>query len=188
MVSMQRLRAETSALYAILRQLLSPDQIATSKAAYTNMLLRMYESIWPVETYLESLVQSDIFPLVLPDGEQRFEKRAWLASDLAAMGEAELAKTSLVDDPCPERGPECAAGFLYVLERIAYDSQWTATELRRQLGITETNGGSFFAGYGSERDEKWHSFRAWITSLPLDEREVITAAQTAFERFISAWR
>jgi heme oxygenase len=184
MISMQRLRAETSALYAILRQILSPEQIASSHAAYTAMMLRVFASIWPVETYLETLVDSEAFPDQIPDQDQRFQKRTWLANDLAALGISNLPTVAMNTDLCPDRSVECAVGYLYVLERIAYDSQWTATELRRRLGITETSGGSFFAGYRSDKDDRWQAFRAWLTSLPFDERHVITAVQIAFERFI----
>lgn len=188
MVMMQRLRAETSALYAILRQVLSPEQIASSKADYASMLRRIYVSVWPVESYLESLAYSDLFPVAIPDRERRFQKRAWLANDLAALDVANLPSVSTTGDLCPDRGVECAVGYLYVLERLAYDSQWTATELRRRLGVIDSTGGSFFAGYRNDRDEMWQAFRAWLTSLPLDERHMITAAQIAFEHFISAWR
>lgn len=188
MVMMQRLRAETSALYAILRQVLSPEHIASSRAAYTSMLRRMYASIWPVESYIESLAHSDFFPLAIPDRDQRFQKRDWLANDLAALDVPNLPAVSAGEELFPDREIESAVGHLYVLERITYDSHWTATELRRRLGITSDAGASFFAGYKTEKDEMWQAFRAWMTSLPLDERHVTTAAQIAFERFICAWR
>ena len=55
-------------------------------------------------------------------------------------------------------------GCLYVLEGSSFGGTLIARHLRDHLGITESNGVGYFAGYGEHTGSMWSAFRASLSA------------------------
>lgn len=80
-------------------------------------------------------------------------------------------------------------GVLYVMEGSTLGGKYIAKMIQGQLKIEETNGLTFFNGYGDQTENMWTSFKEsidGITLTTLEKETVIEAANDTFMHF-SNW-
>lgn len=77
-----------------------------------------------------------------------------------------------------------AFGSLYVIEGSTLGGQVISRHLRKHLGITPANGGSFLVSYGTQVGPMWKEFGAAITAFAQggqNDAAILDAASETFE-------
>lgn len=150
----EALRAATRAQHrtvdssAVMRPLLRPG---LSVAQYTHALRALYRAMAACEAALRAA--APVWSAAGLDWHPRLRKTAWLADDLAALGEAPPPVS-----PAPLRLdtlPRCA-GALYVLEGSTRGGQVLLTRLR--AGAAPARALRYFAGYGADTARRWEGY------------------------------
>lgn len=142
-------------------------------------LLRHYASLYAVlEDALDRAGER------LPTGFDWPSRRKlpWLEDDLRVLG---------IDRPDGRSWAALSAiehaaatiGMIYTIEGSTLGGRVIGDRLRRNLGIDETSGGRFFAGYGSETGARWRATCEAIESIADDEAAIAMAARRAGEVF-----
>lgn len=157
-----RLREATSELHRQLEEQLNLLDPALTQDGYRMLLERFYGYYEPFEKRLAAAVAQ------MPPLSFAIVNRAeLLARDLAALG---ISSTTLVKLPLCTELPRITtlaevAGCLYVIEGASLGGQVITRTLKRQLGIHERNGGSFFTGEGSLTASRWKRVLEWIAQV-----------------------
>ena len=161
---------ETKLSKALLSNDVSPED-------YTAYLLKMQAVIFFCEHTIFPLIK-DIIPVI---DERR--KLPLINKDLEYLGNQQPAINNFHPfDNSISAG--FAMGYMYVIEGSTLGGRVILKHISDKLGVTENNGGSFFAGYGVTTGSKWKNF---IETLVVYEEkckcgdEIIEGAKQAFE-------
>jgi heme oxygenase len=182
---LNRLKQETEALHRQAEEALDLPSRLSSRAAYADMLARMFGFYAPVEAKLQ---QGELLESLGLDGNDRaktpllrkdLEKLGWVPSRIDA-----LPICSQV--PAVEDAPKLL-GALYVLEGATLGGRWIRLQANEKLGIGEEGGGSFFAGYGPRTGAMWTAFGETITAYayanPHVQDAIVQSAAETFREF-----
>lgn len=142
--------------------------------------------------YLEQMyavnadAEQNIYPLlknVVSDVNDR-NKAHLIENDLKALGRNNSLPT---DKPFTSKKSDMteafALGVMYVIEGSTLGGRVILKNIQPALQLTEDNGASYFAGYGTNTGPAWESFMNVLTNYPdseATEQEVIAGADFAF--------
>lgn len=147
---------------------------------YLEILRRFYGYFQPIEQRL------DAFPALrewLPDYTERRKARL-LLDDLDCLhNPAEPVQCRNL--PGISTDAE-AFGCLYVMEGSTLGGKIIYNLLKKQLGIDEMAGASFFYGYGPATGEKWKTFSSRLEAFAREtgtDDAIIAAANDTFSKF-----
>ncbi len=181
-----RLRAATHDLHMNLERqldLLNPNQ---DLSVYRKLLAAFYGFYVAIEARLAHAVEHEPWSSEI----LLRRKSSALRTDLVALGmsdnEIDQLPTAL---SLPEvRGLADVLGIMYVLEGSSLGGAILAKHFHSRLGLTRTNGASFFNFYGENLQNNWRQFLVWLESCspPANESRMIAAAQTTF-RTLGDW-
>lgn len=157
----------------------------SSEQNYHHLLIGFYRVYAPLEDRLEKAVNWQERGW---DFEGR-KKTPWLEDDLLALGMSheEIKALPLTKDLPEITSLAEALGCLYVLEGSTLGGQFITKVLQKNLPITASAGGRFFAGYQEQTMPQWREFGQWAeTQATLDpnlESRAVVAAQQTFDSF-----
>ncbi len=142
---------------ALSRSLLSPGITLDN---YRKYLLAMEQVI--------AFTEQKVFPLldgIIPDLEQR-QKIKYINNDLSFLGKTlpNITLNSKYDASMTDQPKiNFALGFMYVTEGSTLGGLYILKQLGPKLKLDETNGGSFFYGYGKDTGKRWNDFLTYMT-------------------------
>lgn len=148
-----------------------------SRDIYFEYLALMYNIVADAET--------NIFPQlkkIIPDLDQR-RKSDWLKRDLhfGPFDENKPSRPLSADGPFSD---SFALGIFYVLEGSTLGGRYILKNINETLALDETNGASYFFGYGNQTGNYWKNFLATLTqyeSFANDSDSIIAGAEFAFD-------
>lgn len=114
------------------------------------------------------------------DYDQR-RKLKWLEADAKVLG---LEKPEAFENLPDVSSLPKAFGSLYVVEGSTLGGSVIARHLNQHLGLTQENGGSFYASYGPLIGPMWKQFGEAITAYAGDgsnDDEIVAAAVETFD-------
>lgn len=160
--------------------ILSPE---VTIADYQEYISRMYGVIAGCER--------KVFPAlsgIFADLSQR-QKSSLIINDLYKTGlqQAEIEQLPVCDFDFSTTGE--ALGIMYVLEGSTLGGRVLLKHIQKTLGLGESDGVSFFYGYGSETGKMWKSFITRFSEYAITtncEQEVISSAAQTFT-VIDGW-
>jgi len=150
-----RLREATADLHKRVEASVDFRRSFTSRDAYERLLQRFLGFYAPFEQTIEAW---DVPGLRLELASRRKSPR--LEADLRVMGTARgcISHLARCSDLPVIRCNANAIGALYVVEGATLGGEVIARILEKQLGVTATAGGSFFASYGTHVRAMWDAF------------------------------
>jgi heme oxygenase (biliverdin-IX-beta and delta-forming) len=153
---LKRLKSATNVRHAALERQLPLLDPSFSRPAYRQFARRFYGYYAPLETQLIALPWWDSIGF---DYLQR-QKTPHLVQDLTAMGDTTetLAKLPRCQNLPATDSLAHLLGCLYVIEGATLGGQIITKHLQTNLGVTPTNGGAFFNGYGTTTGPNWLAF------------------------------
>lgn len=157
-------------------------QVAT-KEDYVR-ILRLFYSYFGA---LEDEINVYIGAAELPDYHQR-RKTQNIANDIKIMGGTVPGKAKGPDLPTIEN-PLQAFGALYVIEGSTLGGKIIHQMMEKKINIRNTEGMSFFKGYGDQTESKWASFKEQLNSQIDNQASsaiIINSANETFLKF-KAW-
>lgn len=175
---LDRLRAQTAASHLKLEGLPVSKAIISAdlnKAGYALYLNLMADVINDTETHIFQMLQDIILDL-----DQR-KKNALILEDLRTIGTAK--DTFLPVFEAENKTAAFALGIFYVVEGSALGGRYILKNVTATLGFDETNGASYFAGYGNHTGSFWKNFLAAMTAYEIESGEgadIIAGAGYAF--------
>ena len=112
------------------------------------------------------------------------DRRPLLATDLAWLGLTQAALGTLATCQPPRLEDAAAAlGSLYVLEGSTLGGRQILKTVAPRLGLGETAGAAYFAGYGAETGPMWRAFLGRLETSP-DPEATIDGATRTFDTLI----
>ena len=180
---LSRLRVETRREHEAVEQVLDLMGASLTPAVYQWRLKQFYGFYAPLEQALQvrSLI---LFPGTGAVLAARLEKTALLRQDLRYLGVA-TDSIPLCGDLPPLSTQAAMLGCLYVLEGATLGGRMISRHIRDSLGITPTQGGRFFEGYGDATGMMWQTMRQLlVTGAPEahSENSIVTSAMATFAR------
>lgn len=176
---LEALRAATAEKHQELDYAMTPViKKATDTESYTKVLEMFYGSFKPVYTAIREWIGAE----EVPDIDSRFSLQN-LEKDLVHYG-IDPSSIQLMENPPVINTKGAAMGALYVLEGSSLGGVYLAKMLKDQLGIDETDGLAFFAGYGKETKAKWTSFIQSLENFAADcncDLQITEAAADTFD-------
>ncbi len=181
-----RLREATAALHLRVEEqlhLLDPD---LTLDRYRGLLRAFYGYYEPLEPRMAAAAAT-----TPPLGFALVRRTPLIERDLTALGASQEDLAAL--QRCAELPtitlPATLAGCLYVVEGAALGGQVISKALKRQFGMSEHNGASFFAGEGPRTASRWTAVLGWIEALAAAQRCGDTIIEAACETFgtIASW-
>lgn len=167
----------------LLHSITSPSLIPEH---YFKTLRIFYGYFYPVEKEINKF---RLIKQYLPDFDKR-RKAALIREDLLNLKAIQPEEPLEMCHDLPEiKTASQAFGCLYVLEGSTLGGKIIARSLKKNLGLDQSHGASFFYGYGQETGTKWKAFQQALTSFSLNFREdhkVIKAANEAFYK-LEVW-
>lgn len=144
---------------------------------YIELLKIFYSYFGGLETRIDATIGG-----VLPDKAQRRKSEA-LAADIAYFGGRVPVKASDDDLPviCNERQGMAA---LYVIEGSTLGGIYISRMIQKRLDLKNTNGLSFFEGYGEQTQTMWERFKTVLNAMPQNRNEELEMIGTANETFL----
>ena len=154
----------------------------SSRAAYRDLIVRMFGIYAPLESRLKTVEELQVF---LPDLQDRWKTQI-LRRDLATLDVFSYSFAACRD--IVELGSVASAfGCLYVLEGSTLGGQMISRQVHSKLGLTPENGCEFFASYGPGVGQMWKVFgerlELFCSGHPESCEEVVQAALATFEYF-----
>lgn len=185
MAFLNTLKTQTAGQHTALEAQMDLSRHFSSEQNYRHLLIGFYRVYAPLEDRLEKAVNWQERGW---DFEGR-KKTPWLEDDLLALGmiHEEIKALPLTKDLPEITSLAEALGCLYVLEGSTLGGQFITKVLQRNLPITASAGGRFFAGYQEQTMPQWREFGQWAeTQATLDpnlESRAVVAAQQTFDSF-----
>lgn len=151
-----------------------------TQVAYTEYLQRMYRFISLFEdTYYNKLAG------IVKDAHER-KKATLLKADIEKNGW--LKESS---QPVKWFNNNISTGYLlgamYVIEGSTLGGRFLYGNANKVLGLTETTGAAYFAGYGSQTGAKWKTFittlNEYAAAHPGEQQDIIDGANFTFDAF-----
>lgn len=177
----ERLKNSTAVSHAELEvlpisvSLIKPD---LNQGNYVRYLTLMYDVVKDAE--------ENIFPQLITyvhDIQSR-KKSHFIESDLKMLGHPALEHSTPLSDACSNITISFAMGILYVLEGAALGGRVILKNVTEALGFTESNGASYFSGYGNLTGLRWKSFLEMLSNFEEttgQSEEIIKGANFAFK-------
>ena len=176
----ERLKKETQEAHLETEKLIIPKIKKTRTIEdYSKLLDIFYGYFKPLEDRIALFIN----PHLLPDFEERRKAQA-IVKDKEHLGVNTNVNVS-ADLPMVANLNQ-ALGVMYVLEGSTLGGVHISGMIKKNLGIDNDRGLSFFSGYGNETMEKWESFKQLLNNHPQqkeDEEEVIATANNTFLQF-----
>lgn len=147
---------------------------------YSNILKLFYGFFGGLEEQIGQYINSSN----LKDYSER-RKAAALANDLQALDNTLPPKATGKQLPVIENELQ-AFGALYVIEGSTLGGQIISKMVQQHLDINDSQGISFFKGYGEDTGKKWAGFQQLLNTIATndaDQNELITAANDTFAKF-----
>jgi heme oxygenase len=162
---------------ALSKAMMSP---ALTHADYNEYLQRMYSFISLFEqTYYGKLAG------VIEDANDR-KKAVLLKADIEKTG-------TLKESSQPPKwfnanaGTGFLLGAMYVIEGSTLGGRFLYGNANKVLGLTDTTGAAYFAGYGSQTGAKWKKFittlNEYAAAHPGEQQDIIDGANFTFDAF-----
>lgn len=175
-----QLRKETETAHNALetlpisRQLMSPFLTLEEYASYLTMMfsvvLQAEKSVFPlVRHVVNDIEERRMLPLITED-LRNLDRTPPYPADVFGGG--------------PFSVP-FAMGIMYVIEGSALGGRVILKNVQKQIAVTESRGGRYFAGYGNQTASKWKSFLAILSEYEArtgSGAEIIDGANFAFMR------
>lgn len=177
-VFLARLREATAPMHAALEQTPLSTALLREGATlndYTAYLQRMHGVI----RFCEALVFPLIEHVITGLGGRR--KLHFIENDLQQLASPPVSAHTY--QPFTTADVAFALGYMYVIEGATLGGRVILKQLAPKLGVNETSGGRFFAGYGKETSVKWKNFLQQFSMYVVEhdcESETIAGAQHAF--------
>jgi heme oxygenase (biliverdin-IX-beta and delta-forming) len=156
-------------------------RIPRTIAEYRTRLARLYGFYQPLEKELGGPWEGEL------NLANRL-KTNLLEADLATLGSRAGTLPTCGRLPHLTGAPE-RWGCHYVLEGATLGGRIIGKQIAAELGVTPTNGGRFFYGYGERTGEMWRAFRAELDAFAACSAEhdrVVAAACSTF-RALRLW-
>lgn len=178
---LDNLRQKTSESHVFLESLpvsksiVDPSISKESYALYLNLMLDVTLAL-----------EKEIFPVVEPfvqDVDER-KKSEHIKNDLKNIGFERTPRTFLFLNS-EENSPAFAMGIMYVVEGSTLGGRFILKNVSEKLNLDETNGASYFSGYGNKTGSFWKNFLANLTDFETSknaEDEIIEGADFAFKK------
>lgn len=188
---LQRLKAATRAEHDAIETALDLMAPGLSLADYHRRLQRYHGFYAAIEPRLAAAADWSHWHLNMTARA----KTAWLAADLASLGDAAdpggIAVRSLpLCSDLPQLDTAAAAfGCMYVLEGATLGGRVISRHIERVLGLDAPHGARFFQGYGEQTGSMWKTFRAALSAFaeePNNEDKVVASAIATFTA-LRAW-
>ena len=182
---LQRLKAATRAEHDAIELALDLMAPGLSLTDYHRRLRRYHGFYAPIEPLIAAAVDGPRWGL---DTTAR-AKTAWLAADLACLGDSENADGlppsafALCTALPPLETQADAFGCLYVLEGATLGGRVISRHIEHALGLDATHGARFFHGYGEQTGAMWKAFRGALSAFaqqPSEEDRVVASAIATF--------
>jgi heme oxygenase len=182
---LQRLKAATRAEHDAIEQALDLMAPGLSLTDYHHRLRRYHGFYAPIEPLIAAALDGPRWGL---DMAAR-TKTAWLAVDLACLGDSEEAgglpptALPLCTALPPLQTQADAFGCLYVLEGATLGGRVISRHIEQVLGLDATHGARFFHGYGEQTGAMWKAFRGALSAFadqPSQEDRVVASAIATF--------
>ncbi len=151
-----------------------------TKENYIRILKIFYGFFSPLE---QAIAKQKGIETYLPDHASR-RKSELLLNDLRYLTQSE--ETPVCKDLPTINSLGDALGCLYVMEGSTLGGRIVSKVLKEKLDIDQSNGATFFNGYGPETGSKWKKFQEALVAYSTDttkEDAVIDAADTTFLKF-----
>lgn len=179
-----QLKEQTKVNHQLLeKKLVSQMRSIKNTADYTKLLVRFYGFFGG----LENLIRMHPNLSFLKDQAER-RKSSALANDLTYFETTLPPIATAVALPIIENYLQII-GVLYVMEGSTIGGKFIAKMIQNQLNNQDTNGLSFFYGYGDQTELMWTVFKDAIDGIIMSASEketVILAANETFMHF-SEW-
>lgn len=177
----ERLKADTLTNHQQVEKLLmSKIRCVSDTRGYVHLLAIFYGYFGAAEVLLDRFIEKNR----LQDFESR-RKAASIKDDIDYFN-GSLPKLAGPDDLPEITNNLQAFGMLYVLEGSTLGGPIITRVLQKQLHLSDTNGFSFFNGYGIETEMMWQSFKQALERIVTNEEEckvVIASANRTFFLF-----
>lgn len=179
---MAALKAETADAHAAVERRVDFERLTRSREEYVRTLEAFFGFYEPMEWALSALPRAG-FEFV-PEA-----KAPRLAADLAALGEADLARLPQCGDLPQVASTAARVGVLYVLEGASLGGQIISRRLKERLGVEPETGGSFFRGAGERTGARWREFGRAAEAAVASPDEISAAVESAKQTFAAfeAW-
>lgn len=176
---LDRLRKSTAVPHTQLEELpvsksiMKPD---VSPAEYITYLSLMHDVVKDAET--------NVFPAlsaIVTDMEER-NKTILIENDLKGLGHSKSGYKTLFEN-VQDYSNAFKLGIFYVIEGSSLGGRVILKNISAVLGYDETNGASYFSGYGNQTGSHWKSFLSTLVQYEDEnnaEDEIIAGADFAF--------
>jgi len=159
---------------ALSKALLDPG---VNMQAYQAYLAALYGVTVSFETSLATLIQD-----IIPDIAQR-SRAHLIVNDLLATGFTveQIADLPVYHHHLPTKSG--AMGAMYVLEGSTLGGRILYKHIHKTLGLTVSNGASYFWGYGEETGIMWKSFVSKFTQFAIESGQSAEIIDSAVQTF-----
>ncbi len=160
--------------------LLPITQGTITRENYIQILKIFYGFFYPLE---QAIAKQKGIETYLPDHTTR-RKSELLLNDLRSLGQSD--ETPICKDLPAINSLGEALGCLYVMEGSTLGGRIISKILKEKLDIDQSNGATFFNGYGPETGSKWKKFQEALVVYSTDtakENVAIEAADSTFLKF-----
>jgi heme oxygenase (biliverdin-IX-beta and delta-forming) len=178
---LNQLRQHTQASHRALEQLpvsLSITSPSLTLEAYATYLKLMRNVLVDAEATLFPLLAE-----VVPDLQKR-KKVQLIDSDLRFIGHpVSIASSHPLTSAHLPLSQAFALGMLYVIEGSILGGRFILKNVQETLGLSPSEGASYFAGYGDSTSSLWKNFLEALTSYEArtnSGEEIINGAEHAF--------
>lgn len=174
-----------------LREGTAESHTALENNSISKALLSEEVSLQDYQIYLEKMyglvkgIENDVYPVVkdiFPDLQLR--KKAFLIeTDLRNTGYSAEQFSLIPVKHFITDGTDKATGMMYVLEGSSLGGRVLYKHVNKYLGLTESIGASFFAGYGDRTGPMWKAFLKHFTDHAVNtgsQQSIIDAASQTF--------
>ncbi len=157
------------------KSILNPEIDTKSYSLYLNLMLDVTLAL-----------EKEVFPLIeneVDEIELR-KKSSVIENDLKQINEPRVSR-NFSFDLNQNTSVAFAMGIMYVLEGSTLGGRFILKNVSEKLNLDETNGASYFSGYGNKTGSFWKNFLANLTIFESNnnaEESIIEGADFAFKK------
>lgn len=180
----ESLKSATTAAHHSIEKVMGPYFMQPSKENYREMIQNyaaFYENLENRFRHFSDL--NDELQL-----DQRLQKSAWLKDDLSKLEDQQPKMGTDVpikidDQKLRLKSKAEFLGALYVIEGSTLGGQILLKRFKETLGVSESEGGKFFSGYGPETGVMWRRFLSVLNEELQTPEEIQAAVDSAKNTF-----